>query len=130
MDRFADIRPYRDNEVRPVIDNLLSDNEFIKTIVNLRFPGLPGFLSCFLDPFVQRRLGKEFASVTDVRTFQELVKSYMDKLFRRTIKEFKVSGLEQLDPGPCLFMCNHRDIALDPTLVNFALLEEDAIPPA
>jgi len=48
----------------------------------------------------------------------------MDNLFRKTIKEFKVSGLEQLELGPCLFMSNHRDIALDPTLVNFALLED------
>jgi 1-acyl-sn-glycerol-3-phosphate acyltransferase len=124
MDRFADIRPYKDNEIRPVIENLLSDNEFIRTIVNLRFPGLPVFLSRLLGPFVRRRLRKEFASIVDVRTFQELIKSYMDKLFRRTIKEFKVSGLEQLGPGPYLFMCNHRDIAMDPTLVNFAMLED------
>jgi hypothetical protein len=124
MDRFADIRPYRDNEVRMVIDNLLSDEEFIRTIVNLRFHRFPRFISSFLDPFVRSRLEREFASVTDVRTLQDLVRSYMDGLFRRTIREFKVSGLEEVDPGPCLFICNHRDIALDPTLVNFALLED------
>jgi 1-acyl-sn-glycerol-3-phosphate acyltransferase len=124
MDRFADIRPYRDNEVRTVIDNLLSDGEFIRTIVNLRFPRFPGFISGLLDPLVRNRLEKEFASVTDVRTFQDLVKRYMDGLFMKTIREFKVSGRENLDPGPCLFMCNHRDIALDPTLVSFALLED------
>ena len=123
MDRFADIRPYRDNEVRKVIDNLLSDVEFIRTIVNLRFPRFPRFISGLLDPFARRRLEREFASVTNVRTLQGLVRRYMDGMFRRTIREFKVSGLEELDPGPCLFMCNHRDIALDPTLVNFALLE-------
>jgi len=123
MDRFADIRPYRDSEVRTVIDSLLSDGEFIRTIVNLRFPRFPGFISGLLDPFVRGRLEKEFASVTDVRTLQDLVRRYMDGMFRRTITEFKVSGLEWLEPGPCVFMCNHRDIALDPTLVNFALLE-------
>jgi hypothetical protein len=124
MDRFIDIRPYNEEEVRPVIDNLLADNEFINTIVNLRFPVLNKSLSRFLRPFVRLRLKREFSSVVDVRTFQTLVKSYMDRLFKKTIKKFTVSNLDQIDKGPYLFMCNHRDIALDPTLVNFALLED------
>jgi len=124
MDRFAEIRPYNDDEVRQVIDNLLADNEFIKTIVNVRFPGLNASLWKLLRPFVRRRLRREFSSIVDVRTFQTLVKSYMDRLFKKTIKEFKVSNLYPLNNGPYLFMCNHRDIALDPTLVNFALLED------
>jgi len=124
MDRFADIRPYRDNEVRPVIENLLSDKEFIRTIVNLRFPGLSSTLSVLFNPFVRRRLRKEFKSIIDVRTFQELVKSYVDKLSRKTIKDLKVSNLDQLGRGTYVFMGNHRDIALDPTLINFALLED------
>lgn len=123
MDKFADIRPYRDNEVRPVIENLLSDREFIRTIVNLRFPGLSSLLAGFLDPFVRRRLRKEFGAIINVRTFQELITNYLSNLLRRTIKEFKVSGLEGLDPDPYLFMCNHRDIAMDPALVNLAMLE-------
>jgi 1-acyl-sn-glycerol-3-phosphate acyltransferase len=122
MDRFADIRPYNDSEVRPVIDNLLSDKEFIRIIVNLRFPGLTSPLSRLFSPFVRRRLKKEFASIINVRTLQDLVKSYMDTLFRKTIREFRVSDLEPLDHGPYIFMGNHRDIALDPTLINFALL--------
>lgn len=124
MDRFADIRPYRDNEVRPVIDNLLSDREFIRTITSLRFPRLPNFFSGIIDPFVRRRLGKEFATINNVRALQVLVRIYMDNMFRKTIREFKVSGLDQVDHEPCIFICNHRDIAMDPTLVNFAILED------
>ena len=124
MDRFAEIRPYRDNEVRQIIENLLADKEFIRTIVNLRFPGLNTLFSPFLSPLLRRRLKKEFLSIIDVRTFQTLVKSYMEPMFRKTIKEFKVSNLDKLDAGPYLFMSNHRDIALDPTLINFALLED------
>jgi hypothetical protein len=124
MDKFADIRPYNENEIRQVIDKLLVDNEFIKTIVNLRFPGLNKYFSRFLHPFVRQRLRRELSSVTDVRSFQILVKRYMDRLFKKTITEFTVSNLDQLDNGPYLFMCNHRDIALDPTLVNFALIED------
>jgi glycerol-3-phosphate O-acyltransferase len=40
----------------------------------------------------------------------------------KTTTGFTVSGLDQLDPKkPCLFMSNHRDIALDPAFVNYAL---------
>lgn len=124
MDRFADIRPYKDNEVRRIIDNLLSDREFIRTICNLRFPGFPRFVSRLLYPLVRGRLSKEFKPVNDVRTFQDLVRSYMNTLFKRTIKEFNISGLKQLDPGPCILMCNHRDITMDPVLVNYAMLED------
>jgi len=124
MDRFADIRPYTDDEVRPVIENLLSDKEFIRTIVNLRFPKLSALPSGLFAPLVRRRLRKEFRSIIDVRSFQELVKSYVSKMFQQTIKEIRISNLDQLVPGPYLFMGNHRDIALDPALINFALLED------
>jgi hypothetical protein len=123
MDRFADIRPYNDNEVRPVIDNLLVNEEFIESIVSMRFPQLGDPLTGFLRPFVRMRLKKEFSSIVDVRTFQALIKTYMTRLFKKTIGDLKVSNIDLLDKGPYLFICNHRDIALDPTLVNFALIE-------
>ena len=35
-DLYNDIRPYRDHEVSSVVDTLLSDNEFIDTLIALR----------------------------------------------------------------------------------------------
>lgn len=124
MDRFADIRPYKDDEVRPVVDNLLSDREFIRTIAGLRFPGSIPFFYWFLNPIVHRRLKKEFDSIKDVRTFQDLVKRYLDPLLQKTISSFNVTKMCELDHNPYIFIGNHRDIALDPALVNLALLED------
>lgn len=39
QDRFAEIRPYNDNEVRAVIDRLLRNPELLRAIARLRFPG-------------------------------------------------------------------------------------------
>jgi 1-acyl-sn-glycerol-3-phosphate acyltransferase len=43
-------------------------------------------------------------------------------MINTTTESFSVSGLDKLDLfQACLFMSNHRDIALDPTFVNWAL---------
>jgi hypothetical protein len=125
-DQFADIRPYHDNEVRPVLERLLSDDEFALTLGRLRlpknasrFPGLVRFLVRFI-------LRRELRSVTDVRSLQHVVKRYMDRMIESTTDQFTVSGLEQLSPEKSfLFMSNHRDIALDPAFVNYALYHND-----
>jgi hypothetical protein len=123
MDRFSDIRPYNDDEVRPVIDNLLASNEFIENTIGMRFPRLGAPFTWLLRPFVRMILKREFSFVVDVRTFQALVKRWVDRLLKNTIMDLTVSNIDLLDRGPYLFLCNHRDIALDPTLVNFALIE-------
>jgi hypothetical protein len=123
MDRFSDIRPYNDQEVRPVIDNLLANDEFIENFVSMRFPRLSSPLTRLLKPLARMLLRREFSPAVDVRTFQALIKRHIKHLVKKTITDLKVSNLEFLDDGPYLFVCNHRDIALDPTLVNYALFE-------
>lgn len=123
MDRFSDIRPYNDEEVRPVIDSLLASDEFIENAVSMRYSMLSSPLRKLLRPLARMLLKREFSPVLDVRTLQTLMKKHIKLLIKNTITEFKVSNLEFLDNGPYLFVCNHRDIALDPTLVNYALFE-------
>jgi hypothetical protein len=123
MDRFSDIRPYNDEEVRNVLDNLLASDEFINNAVSMRFPGLSAPLIALLRPFARMLLRRELSPAVDVRTFQDLVKRHIRHLIKKTITALKVTNLELLDNGPYLFVCNHRDIALDPTLVNWAFFE-------
>jgi 1-acyl-sn-glycerol-3-phosphate acyltransferase len=123
MDRFSDIRPYNDQEVRPVIDSLLANDEFIANFVSMRFPRLGAPLIGLMKPLARMILRKEFSPAVDVRTFQALIKRHITHLVKKTITDLKVTNLELLDNGPYLFVCNHRDIALDPTLVNYALLQ-------
>lgn len=122
QDRFAQIRPYNDDEVRGVLDRLLRNPEFIAALTRLRFPRAGGALGALLRPIVRLYLGRQLAGVASVAGFQQVVEKYMTAMIEASTTEFTVSGLERLDPSrACLYIGNHRDIALDPAFVNYAL---------
>jgi len=121
-DQFADIRPYRDDEVRPVVIRLLDDNEFLENIAKLRVPRLTRHCPRLVRPLVRWLLGRELAHVDTVYGLQTIVKKYMDRMIESSTDQFSISGLAELGADePYLFMSNHRDIALDPAFVNYAL---------
>ncbi|HQQ63965.1 MAG TPA: 1-acyl-sn-glycerol-3-phosphate acyltransferase [Pseudomonadales bacterium] len=121
-DRFEDIRPYHDDEARPVLDRVLADQEFLSAIARFRFPSLPAWLMPCLKPLVRFALSRETRDVRDVKSFQAVVAKYMRHMISSTTTAFTQSGLEQLEPGRAyLFVSNHRDIAMDPAFVNWAL---------
>ena len=122
MDSLADIRPYNDTEVRPVLDRLLRDPECLISVARLRHPVLARRAPGVLVPLVRWQLRRQLAGVRTVRDLQAVVKKYMDRMIESTTGAFTVSGLEALSPDEAyLFMSNHRDIALDPAFVNYAL---------
>ncbi|MBP6382089.1 MAG: 1-acyl-sn-glycerol-3-phosphate acyltransferase [Pseudomonadales bacterium] len=122
QDRFAQIRPYNDDEVRGVLDRLLRNAEFTDAITRLRFPLAGRMVGALLRPVVRLYLGRQLADVASVAGFQQVVEKYMTAMIEASTGEFTVSGLERLDPSrACLFIGNHRDIALDPAFVNYAL---------
>jgi hypothetical protein len=126
VDEFADIRPYSDHEVRDVLDAMLRDDELIATIANLRLKSLYSLFPWIVKPLLRAFLRKEFAGVNTVEAFQHKVKIYMDRMIEKTTTGFTVSGLDALAVDkPYLFISNHRDIALDPAFVNYALYHND-----
>lgn len=122
-DHFADIRPYRDEEVAPVLARLLGDPEFLDAIANLRLGRWAKLVpSLLLRPLVRFILARELRGVADVHAMQIIIERYMRQMIERATGGFSVSGLEQLNPtGPYLYMSNHRDIAMDPAFTNYAL---------
>ena len=121
-DPFAEIRPYHDGEVRPVLDRLLKDPEMLGVLARLRLPKLYSWAPGLLRPLLASMLKRQFAGVHNVRDFQAVVKLYMDRMIEERMSHFSVSGLDALDPSESyLFLSNHRDIALDPAFVNYAL---------
>ncbi len=121
-DPFADIRPYRDEEVAAVLARLLTDREFLDTMAGFRLGRLAAFAPALVRPLVRRALAREVRGVADVSAMQVVIKRYMDRMIEDTTGGFSVSGLECLDPvRPYLYISNHRDIAMDPAFVNYAL---------
>ncbi|QEI12819.1 1-acyl-sn-glycerol-3-phosphate acyltransferase [Cellvibrio japonicus] len=126
MNEFDDIRPYNDDEVRPVLDRILADAELSDAVVKLKFPNASQWLGWLLRPLAKNRLTRELAGVQDVAGFQHVVEKYMAAMIKTTTKSLTVSGLEKLDPQQAyLFISNHRDIAMDPAFVNWVLYHND-----
>lgn len=121
-DQFKEIRPYYDHEARTVINRIINHPELIEAICKFRFPQIHKPMGFLLRPLIRRKLQSQFASIDNVYDFQKQVASYMERMIKNSTSGFTVSGLDQLDPGQSyLFVANHRDIAMDPAFVNYAL---------
>lgn len=121
-DHFVDIRPYYDEEVADVINNLLNTEEFISAIAQFRFPVLSRVCGSLMRILVKRALSKQLAGVDSVAKMQDVIAHYMLRMIERTTDKLTYSGLEHLKPDEAyLFISNHRDIAMDPAFVNWGL---------
>lgn len=122
MDQFQDIRPYHDDEVRPVIDTLLSNSEFISSIASFALPKLYRWLPPVARFLTHRKLAAQLKGVNTVKSMQGVIASYMDQMIEKTTSKLTHSGIENLSQEKSyLFVSNHRDIAMDPAFVNYML---------
>jgi hypothetical protein len=123
-DLYNDIRPYRDHEVSSVVDTLLSDNEFIDTLIALRGNRIAKWMPGLVRLFARRTMKLQLAGVSTVDGFQALVKPRLDRVVEAT-SYFSYSGIEQLDSeASYLFISNHRDIVMDSAYANSVLVVE------
>ncbi len=123
-DKYADIRPYNDNEVNASLARLMSDDAFIDVIAKYNLPRFLSAVPFIARPLVRSQLRKKWGKVTSVEDVQNEVAKYLDKLIKRTTSKVTFSGLDKLDPNQAyLFVSNHRDIVLDPALVNWGLYQ-------
>ncbi|WP_210395835.1 1-acyl-sn-glycerol-3-phosphate acyltransferase [Motiliproteus sediminis] len=122
QDPYADIRPYNDDEVGPVVVRLLGNAEFIDALTRFRFPLSSRWVGFLLRPLVRGVLKRELSGVDSIDTMQQVIASYMQRMIERTTGELSFSGLDRLEPDSAyLFISNHRDIAMDPAFVNWGL---------
>jgi hypothetical protein len=120
--KFDSIRPFDDADLSVVLPKLFNNKEFIDSIVAFKFSAWPRFMRPTLGFIIRHYIIKQITKVTTHRDFQRLVEPYMERMISTTTESFTVSGLDKLDLSQaCLFMSNHRDIALDPAFVNWAL---------
>lgn len=125
MQDFEDIRPYQDHEVRPVVDSLLQDPEFSAAIARFRYPRWYSWFPGIVGKIVQQYLKRETSHVKTIHDVQIIIEHYLDKLIEATTTSLTHDGLDKLDPeSPYLFISNHRDITMDPALVNYMLYHE------
>lgn len=122
MEGFDDVRPYGDDEVAAVLRRVTADPAVARAATALLAPRwgrwAPGLATALARWVLKRRAHQ----VNSVEAFQKALSIWVDRLIRRTTTGFGWSGLEALDASrPHLFVSNHRDIALDSGLMNYAL---------
>jgi hypothetical protein len=121
-DPYAAIRPFNDDEVRPVIERLLRSDGFVAAMAKFRFGRSAAFWGWALKPLTRQVLGRRLRDVHTVHDVQMVIKHYVERMIDETTAGFTFSGLDELDSGCAyLFISNHRDITLDPAFTNYAL---------
>lgn len=122
MGQFQRIRPYHDDEVPSVIARLSKDNEFINIVLKYRFPHLSSSFGWILRPFIAYKLKKYLSQINTVSDLQLKIADYVQHSISSSIAHFNYSTSKPLDTTKAyLFIANHRDIVMDPTLTNYAL---------
>jgi len=119
---FDDIRPFRDDEAFAVIQQLINEPALQESIASYFLPRLNAVLPSLSHWLVKLYLKSKAAKLHSVKEFQQVVAKYLHRLIKKSTDGFSFNGLTDLDmTKPTLFISNHRDIALDPALVNLAL---------
>ncbi len=122
---FDDIRPYHDNEVAAAVQRIIADPEFIGAIVQHRLGSQSKLLNFIAAPMVSWYLRRHWSGFKSVEAVQGYVAVYLNKSLKKTTAGVNFSGLEALDKTKSyLFVSNHRDIAMDPALVNWCLHQQ------
>ncbi len=126
MDEFADIAPYPDSELRQRLVALCKDQELLDAALAIRFQTKSKVLAHLIRPLVRGLVKKEVGSILDRSSWHDLLVRYIELILKNTSDGFTHSGVESVPRSePCVFISNHRDIALDPVLVNYALWLND-----
>ena len=114
--------PYRDDQVSEVLEGLVSDPALLKLMGQWAMPRLMLVWPALVTSVIRWQLRRQMKPANSIAGFQSIVRGFVEDLVRKTIDDFDVSGIDQLDPS-CgyLFLSNHRDIAGDSMLLNLAL---------
>jgi len=112
QESFKEIQCYQNSEVKEVIQRLLKDDYFLAIIGQL--------FSAFNEPLNNQL--NTLAKIEKVADLQDWVETTVFPLIEQRYEQFSVTGLSDLDSSKAyIFISNHRDIVMDPLLLNKAL---------
>ncbi len=111
--KFDDIRPYTDSEASDALKRV-SQSEHLTNIAEFLF-----------GKGVDAKLRPLLASLNSIDEFQaKVMADVVRSIIRKTSAGLEVSGVENVKNGrKHLLLSNHRDIVLDPSLIQLVLFE-------
>lgn len=119
-DRFDLIRPYTDEEVREAIPRIINDSGF--------YP----MMNFLFDAEQREKVTKSLAASKNVKEFQKnFTLPCIQTVVEKTSELTTCSGLDTLDRNKTyLFIANHRDIALDSSILGLHMINNGFTPPS
>ncbi|UZE95072.1 1-acyl-sn-glycerol-3-phosphate acyltransferase [Alkalimarinus alittae] len=121
LEEFDQIREFFDEEVHSSVQRLCSDNSFLNLLTEFftqaqTNPGLDS-LSATL-----RQTLRDLNKVSSIKELQLLANKIASPIIENSITHLSFSGLDHLSTDShYLFISNHRDILMDPLLLNVLL---------
>ncbi|MCL2415106.1 MAG: 1-acyl-sn-glycerol-3-phosphate acyltransferase, partial [Bacteroidales bacterium] len=110
---FEKIRPYNNDEIPEAMQRIADAHE-VGNIVSFLFPEMK--LTEVRDLIRSIETTEEFQKLLAIKSFQKIVK--------QTTKGVTVEGFENIDTAKShIFVMNHRDIVLDSSLFQIALMD-------
>ena len=110
---FDDLRPYTDAEI-PAAMARIAASEWLPQLAAFVFPDK-----------TPEAVAAHLLRLNTIEAFQrEVMHTFNAQVIARSIDRFTCEGLQRLSPDtPYLFVSNHRDIVLDASLLQSALLD-------
>lgn len=130
VEDYSDIEPFRDEDIPRVLKHILDNKDFLSGVGEIVYPRIPYVLLKVKRNYVKHQIEKLLPEIQTVDDYQSKLLNglILNAVIEKTVDQITSSGLEHLDPQKAyLFMSNHRDIALDPTLMNY-VLEQNNFP--
>ena len=126
MDDFRDIAPYPENELVRRLHGIAQDTDLLNAVAKFQFPVASKLLKPICRAMLRRKFDQELSTIENRDDWHNVLARYVQKLVETTSDGFSFTGIDNLpDSEAYLFISNHRDITLDPILVNYALWQND-----
>ena len=111
--KFNEIRSYTDNEVEKVLKRLSKEKMFINLVLQ------------FVPSMTLSQLQEKLSTIKSIFEFQtHILYPIIQAVLKKSSKGITYDGLENVKHGQAyLFISNHRDIILDPSLLNLILYD-------
>lgn len=107
---YDGIRPYNDNEVNAIINSMLEEVEFMV------------FLRYLFPSANKKKMIEKLSKIDNVKDFQMFfAQPALQVILDRSVDSLTFSGLHLIGNDTCLFISNHRDIALDPSFLSLIM---------
>ena len=117
MDNYKEIRPYLDSEVNEALKEY-KDHPMIRALLHFTFPDK-----------TQEEIEGVLDSCHSVNDFQaKVIYQSVRNVLEKSSEGFFTTGFDKLESGTSyLFISNHRDIVMDTSLLNVALMENNLV---